>query len=240
MLDNSPETKITLSGVTLNMPDPLKPLTEPAGRMFESALGEPLKVAGSMLGDWVYLKKIENLVRIGAKVRKLLDSAHIQPKAVAPDFMLPYIESAGNASNDELQDLWAKLLKSAFVDAQNCHPIYIDTLRRLNGVDARTLQRLVQGLISEDSEEWTIETQHSVARLISLGLAMMSFRELHRTSKGTTITKPADAQLTKFGRQFVEALGVYQPGETHCPPETDETKGGLLTGLRQATIDEGE
>ncbi len=116
--------------------------------LIKSLLGEPMKVAGSMVSDQLYGWQLRQRITIAAKAKQLLDKRKIAPHSIATGFLLPFFEAAGNAEESELQDMWAELLASAVENDDAQHPVFIETLRKMSGVDAKLFRKIVSSLDS--------------------------------------------------------------------------------------------
>lgn len=129
-----------------------RPVVERACAFAESLLGEPLKVAGSVLADHMYAWQTSNRVRILERTRRLVERAGIHPGHIAVGFLLPALEAMGNVDDDDLQELWAQLLSGSMDDESLQQMMYVETLRRLSSEDAVILSRLAGGLMEAARE----------------------------------------------------------------------------------------
>lgn len=113
-----------------------KPVVETACGFATSLLGEPFRVAGSSLADHMYAWQTRNRIRILIKTRDRIKASGIGHTHIATGFLLHALEAAGNAENDGLQDLWARLLAGAVQSESANVALHIETLRKLSPEDA--------------------------------------------------------------------------------------------------------
>jgi len=119
-----------------------RPAVDEGVKLMHDLLGEPFKIAGSMLADQAYAWKVGNQIRIAQKLKAKLDAAGIPPRQVATGFLLTAMEAAGNVGDPTMQEMWANLLAAGVADDKNQHPMYIDALKRMNSDDAKRLKQI--------------------------------------------------------------------------------------------------
>lgn len=118
----------TMLGNVGDVLQPLKPVVDVSARLLESLLGEPMKVAGGMLADQIYIWQLANRVRIVHKAKKMLEERKVDPRILPKGFLLPLLQAAGDAEEPSLQELWARLLANGVENARSCHPGFVDAL----------------------------------------------------------------------------------------------------------------
>lgn len=118
-----------------------QPLMKKGAELLDSLLGEPLKVAGGMLGDQVYAWRVARAATLGANCRAVLDEAGVAPRQLPTGFLLPFIEAAVG-SDPALDQMWAKLLASATASDANQHPVFREVLRRITADEAMIIETL--------------------------------------------------------------------------------------------------
>lgn len=120
-----------------------KPIVETGCTLLENLLGQPAKVAGGMLADSLYAWRWENRVKVAHRAKQIMERDGVAARVVPKGFLLPLVEAAGNVEDPDLQEMWAQLLASGVADDENQHPMFVDTLRRLNRSDALYLKKLI-------------------------------------------------------------------------------------------------
>lgn len=147
MADEKPSTIGSVSEAISSLSGLAKPVVETGARLIESLLGKPCQVAGELVSEQLYAWQWANRCRIAAKAQAIMEKNGTAAKVLPKGFLLPLIEATGNVEDDDLQDLWAQLLASGAQDAEAQHPAFIETLRRMNAEDARSLRELHRGYI---------------------------------------------------------------------------------------------
>lgn len=117
-------------------------LARTGATLIENLLGEPCKVAGSMLSDQIYFWQWKNRIRIAEKAQKILDEKKIAAKVIPPGFLIPLLEAAGNVEDETLQDMWASLLASSVESETSQHPAFVAVLSSLSIEEATLLDYL--------------------------------------------------------------------------------------------------
>jgi len=172
--------------------------------LIRDLLGEPCRIAGNMLADQIYAWQWQNRIRIAVRASEIIEQQQIARRVLPPGFLLPLLEAAGNVEDPDLQHLWASLLASAVGDDSSQHPLYIATLRGMDGADARLLRRLALHATRETAITVPAEAgdDRSAARLIALGLLFTGYANPKREFGPTHIF------LSELGFQLVEVLGM--------------------------------
>lgn len=95
-------------------------------------------------GDQVSYWRWRNLVRLAEKVRQLCAKKHLNPKQVAPKFLLNFFEGASNEDDENLQELWAKILAGEMEHPKSFSLRTLDTLKNMSTDEALLFQELSQ------------------------------------------------------------------------------------------------
>jgi Abortive infection alpha len=81
---------------------------------FTDILGDlPKDLIGLLIGDRVKAKRIERMVALWQKTRERLQDRRIDPQLPSLKYAIPILEAAAVEENEELQDLWSRLLAAA-------------------------------------------------------------------------------------------------------------------------------
>jgi hypothetical protein len=197
--------EITLAGALIAVAHVAKPVVEAGVQFIRDLLGQPIKIAGGMIADSVYLWKLENRVRIAEQAKATLKRKGIPPRQVATGFLLPLLDAAGNVDQPDLQELWAQLLARGVEKDDAQHPAFIETLRRMSAEDARFLKQLAASGQVKPRDRFNAEVVRPdmpvVARLLALGL--LGEVEQNRKWSGSATYL---VELTGFGAQFLDAV----------------------------------
>ena len=85
-----------------------------ASGYFTDILGDlPKDLIGYLFGDRVKAKRIERMAAIWQKTRERLRDRGIDPEPPSLKYAIPILEAAADEENEELQDLWSRLLAAA-------------------------------------------------------------------------------------------------------------------------------
>ena len=130
---NDATTSIAIIGGAVAL---AKPIVETGCKLVENLLGEPCKVAGGMLADQIYAYQWRNRIKIAFLAKKIMDKNGIVAKVLPAGFVLSFLDKAGTADCQELQDMWANLLVSSVTDERFIQLAYINTLGQLSRSEA--------------------------------------------------------------------------------------------------------
>lgn len=67
----------------------------------------PEDVVALLGGNWLKVRRAEQLVRMLEKARARLRARKVTPEWPSPSLLLPLLIAAADESRDELQDIWA-------------------------------------------------------------------------------------------------------------------------------------
>jgi Abortive infection alpha len=140
-------------------------LTERTGEFLGKAFGPAVDAVGGLLGDQMRYWRAKNLDRLAEKWRRHLEARGVDPATVRS---LPFgeayrvIEAVSVEEDDEVQDLWARLLASAMDPARQSgiKKVYIDLLRSFGPAEAAFIDLL--WFINEDLTRVTYHEAHQV------------------------------------------------------------------------------
>jgi len=93
----------------------LKALQGLGGFMKETFGTVPQDIVGLLGGDYLKVRRAENLYRMIEKAKKKLEDAHVNQPDAPPSLAIPIMIAAADESRDELLDLWAALLAAALI-----------------------------------------------------------------------------------------------------------------------------
>ncbi|HBE69146.1 MAG TPA: hypothetical protein DDW52_13430 [Planctomycetaceae bacterium] len=126
-----------------------KPIVETASNLLERLAGKPCEIAGEIVADQLYAWQCARRISIFNKASENLKRERIDPRTIAPGFLMPLLEAAGNIDDEELQKLWANLLVSAVESDSAQVSNYIETLRGITRVEAQLLTSIAMGEITK-------------------------------------------------------------------------------------------
>lgn len=166
----------------------------------------PQDVVGLLGGDYLKVKRAENLYRMFEKAKKRLEDNHVQEPDASPSLAIPIMLAAADESRDELQDIWAALLAAAADPARNrgFRLKFIEIAKKLDPIDAAVLNQLraMGGRVEAGNRSSlaasihvTVDEVHvSIANLVELGL----MEDANMMVAGTS----------PLGREFLRAIAI--------------------------------
>ncbi|EIE01042.1 Abi-alpha family protein [Leptospira licerasiae] len=189
---------------------------------------EPLEQVSGILGDRLKFLRWRRQVRIVDEVNALLKQRGIFDLRPLPvNLALTILENASMEENDEIQDIWNKLLANAMDPnfKNEIRTAYIDIIKSLSPLDARVLLavfRNVNSFLPQQPLEFIGVTRKGIQAQLQIGQeeALLSIQNLFRVqclALATDYAKfPVDEfsqiyaggfdefSLTLFGYRFVE------------------------------------
>lgn len=108
----------------------------------------PLSELGLLAKDKIAFWRFKNQVDTLKKAKKIIDEsgfdANTIKSAIAPDLIVPLIESSGDSADPNIQEMFAKLLANAIKNANNglVHPSYAKALNQMAPLDAHLINLL--------------------------------------------------------------------------------------------------
>jgi hypothetical protein len=167
----------------------------------------PEDMIGLLGGDWLKARRMENFARIAEKAQRRLKLRNVT-STTPPRLpvLLPLINAAADEENDELQDLWARLLAAAAdpARAKSFRAAFVDAAKKMDPLDAAVLKALptshfnpvIYRQLSGQLGVSTDEIEISIDNLLSLGF----IRSLG------DITSPTYRLVSPFAREFLRAI----------------------------------
>ena len=160
----------------------LKTLQGLGGYMKQTFGTVPQDIVGLLGGDYLKVRRAENLFRMIGKAKKKLEDARIDKPDAPPSLAIPIMIAAADESRDELLDLWAALLAAAADPKKSAsfRVKFIEVVKQLDPLDPPVLGQLAAGgsvdyeqlnKISEALRRTNDEVAVSLANLETVGLA---------------------------------------------------------------------
>lgn len=118
-----------------------QPVTESTFGLLRDLAGPGAKELGEWVGDLVRIRR-QRLAVLEQLLQDELQQRGVTARVIDPEFLLSVCEAACRVRDDELSQLWARLLASGVADDDGRHPLWIDTLRSMSTTDARVFEWL--------------------------------------------------------------------------------------------------
>lgn len=121
------------------------------GGFFANVMGEPIDATCGMLTDKLKFRRWENQIKLVEKSEKIINdkglSSNFMP--ISPKLTLPILHNASLEDDDQLHDLYAKLLVTAIdPNMQTKRTAFPEIIRQLESVDVKVLQ-IVYDIVEE-------------------------------------------------------------------------------------------
>ena len=202
------------------MTDSLIPITDEQAKALQEALKAlrglggflketfgtvPQDLVGYLGGDWLGVRRAENLARILESARERLKERGVEAaEPVSLSITLPILIAAAEESRDELQDIWARLLAAAADPsrAKSFRIVFVTTVKKMDPLDAATLKS-IQGLggrVTDDTRRMAAGQLHTTPDEIAVSVSNLEKLEL------VGPTHRPDGVVTAFGRELLRAI----------------------------------
>jgi hypothetical protein len=163
---------------------------------------------GLLGGDWLKVRRAENLARILEKATERLRARHLEtPEPASLSIALPILVAAGDESRDELQEIWARLLAAAADPgrAKSFRLAFIEATKKLDPLDAAVLQGIsaAGGAVTPGMRNSLAEQLHASRNEIDISIANLTKLELVNSGRHGS---PEPAQIMPLGREFLRAV----------------------------------
>jgi hypothetical protein len=135
--------KMSDPGSLVPSDEALKTLREFGGFLKETFGTVPQDLVGLLGGDWLKVRRAENIVRMLQKAKERLEARHAKVQEPASlSISLPLLTAAADESRDELQDIWARLMAAAADPSRaGCFRLaFIEAAKKLDPLDAAVLR----------------------------------------------------------------------------------------------------
>jgi hypothetical protein len=166
----------------------------------------PQDVVGLLGGDWLRVKRAENIVRIVEKARERLKARGVEPtEPPSLSLLLPILVAAAEESRDELQDIWARLLAAAADPSRvkSFRIAFIEAVKKMDPLDAAVLETANRlNSVVNDTARNAIAEKLSVSR----DQADVSITNLEKLGLIISINPPNVVAVSPFGREFLRAV----------------------------------
>jgi hypothetical protein len=145
-----PETIIPISDEQAKLGQEILKTLRGVGSFFEKALGStPEDLIAYLGGDWLRVRRAENLVRLFEGARGRLADWHVaEPRPASLSIALPILQGAADEDREDLVDLWARLFGNAMDPNMNTvRQSFIDAVKRMDPLDVVVLRYIYKETI---------------------------------------------------------------------------------------------
>ena len=147
---------------------------------FTDILGDiPKDLLGLLIGDRVKAKRIERIAILWEKAReRLRDRGLADPEPPSLKYAIPILQAAADEENEELQDLWSRLLAAAMDPSRRdaMRQTFIQAVKQMDPLDALVLKAIHEN----GGGAWSSNGRDVVARKLhsSIDEVVVSFFQL--------------------------------------------------------------
>jgi hypothetical protein len=182
----------------------LKTLQGVGGFLREMFGTAPEDVVALLGGDWLKVRRAENLLRTIQRAHERLKKDGIKPEAASLSIGLPILIAAADESRDEIQDLWARLLAAAADPARSksFRNVFIEVIKKMDPLDAAVIQAAqVEGGRMDGGKV------NSIAARLTLSNDQVAVSVENLEKLGILIRGPAmPPSISPLGREFLRML----------------------------------
>jgi hypothetical protein len=169
----------------------------------------PEDIVGILGGDWLRVRRSENLANMLWRAIARLDARKQEPSNPALSLTIPIMVAAAEESRDELQDIWARLLAAALdpTRQRKFRILFIEVAKKLDPVDAVVLRELGKKPRIRDVQE-SVQYRRDFPKLVNLTPDETSVSLSNLGSLRLVDNPPADHQfdVSALGREFLRAI----------------------------------
>jgi hypothetical protein len=176
------------------------------GSFLERTFGTvPQDLVGLLGGDWLKVRRAENLARILDKTKERLQARRVEtPEPASLSIALPILIAAADESRDELQEIWARLLAAAAdpTRAKSFRLAFIETVRKMDPLDGAVLNYVngAGGGITGQIRNEAAAKLHALRDEVDVSIANLEKLELLQGMS------PISSAMSPFGREFLRTV----------------------------------
>lgn len=121
--------------------------TKEIAKGLASVLTVPANELGNYIADKIRFLRFRSLLNVLKKAEQLCDEQGTKLKAPAIKFLVPFAEAASleDEDDDDIQNLWANLLKSSTDLEIGDSLMFVSFLKRIGGREVELLKELIEG-----------------------------------------------------------------------------------------------
>jgi hypothetical protein len=174
------DSLIPLSDEQAKLGQELVKAVRAASGYFTDILGDlPKDLLGLLVGDRVKAKRIEKCVMLWQKTReRLQDRGIADPEPPSMKYAIPILEAAADEENEELRDLWSRLLAAAMDPNRRdaMRQSFIQVVKQMDPMDCVVLK----AIRDNNNATWNTNGRDVIARKLecSADEVLVSFSHL--------------------------------------------------------------
>jgi hypothetical protein len=132
-------------------------MMRPIADIVDKIAGPGAEELGLTVQDHIKVLRFKRQVRLFEQVKRICLEAGIEPRRVPLKLLAPIVEAASVEEDDDLQDIWARLLVSAADPATkntDAMPSYLSVLRELSSNDVKFLNAWYDTFMTFQSDDF--------------------------------------------------------------------------------------
>lgn len=176
------------------------------GSFFKEALGGvPQDLVGYLGGDWLRLRRVENIAKMMERAREKLKAAGVtETEPASLTLALPILRGAADESREEIQDLWARLMAAALDPAKagSVRQGFAEAISKMDPLDALVLTFFKDAWINDISVGDSSISQTQCAAMLNISLNELNASIWNLTKLGLVEKTGYTTKATAFGHEF--------------------------------------
>jgi hypothetical protein len=185
----------------------LKTLRAAGGALREILGTVPEDIVGYLGGDWLRIRRAENVRRLVEDSQARLKARGKEPQNPSISIAIPLLVAAADEDRDELRDVWARLLAAA-ADPERAkffRQAFIEVAKKLDPLDAAVLAGAQEraGMLDGNGRNQVAGELNVTRDQVDVSAGNLLKLEL---LAGQTLSNPPDSVVSAFGREFLRAL----------------------------------
>jgi hypothetical protein len=189
----------------------LKALQGLGGFMKETFGTMPQDVVALLGGDYLKVRRAENLFRMIEKAKKRLEDNHVTHPDAPPSLAIPIMIAAADESRDELLNMWAALLAAA-ADPKRSASFrlkFIEVVKQLDPLDPAVLVELTVQKLA-DFEKLDKISSKLRCRDDEVGVSLANLESLALVVRAGPLNSANYRYLgaTPLGRELLRAVAI--------------------------------
>lgn len=182
----------------------LKTLRAAGGALREILGTVPEDIVGYLGGDWLRVRRAENVRRLVEDAQARLRARGKEPQNPSISIAIPLLIAAADEDRDELRDIWARLLAAAADPdrAKFFRQAFIEVGKRLDPLDAAVLEGAQErgGILDGNGRNQVAGKLHVGRDQVDVAAQNLIKLEL------LAPTHHPDSVVSAFGREFLRAI----------------------------------
>ena len=163
----------------------------------------PEDLVGMLGGDWLKVRRRENIIRLIKKAHERLQNDGIKPEPASLSVSVPLLKAAADESREELQDLWAELLAATADPARSksFRNEFITVIKSMAPIDAVVFKAAAGKRIDGG-------TRNALANNLQISGDALAVSLSHMVKLDLWIDAGAHIKPTSFSRELARELKI--------------------------------